>query len=321
MLKLDLDKKQNKFIKNKNTRMFLFFILLSFIFWLLINLSKVYISNADVYVTYYNLPKTKIIKRPPKKHIKFELKAGGFKFLTYQIDNPNIKLNLAHLHHLKKDMYYYLPNKHLRDLQLQFSSDVELLSVDTDTIYIELTSLASKKVKVIPNINIEFKNGYNLAKPIIVKPKSVIIIGPKSILDTIKSIKTIKLDLNNIASNISKKLFLNNYNNRIKTSRTKVNIEIKVAKFTETSISINFKVINVPKGYKINTIPKEIKLKYQVSLSDFNKVSPSMFEVVCDFSKSAKDSLNYLIPEIVSKPDFVNSIQILPNKIEYLLTK
>jgi len=321
MLKLNTDKKQKKIIKNKNIRMFLFFVLLSFVFWLLINLSKVYISNANVFVTYYNLPKSKIMRQEPKKHIKFELKAGGFKFLTYQLDNPTIKFDLSHLHHLKKNLYYYLPNKHLRELQLQFSSDVELLSVATDTIFIELASLATKKVKVIPNLNIEYKKGYNLAEPVIVKPDSVKIVGPKSMLDTIDNVKTLQLNLKGISSNIYKKLLLNNFGNKLKFNKTEVNVNIKVSKFTETSISVNFKVINIPKGYKISTIPKEVSLKYQVSLNNFNKVSASMFEVVCDFSKSIKDSLNFLIPEIVSKPDFVNSVQISPDRIEYLLIK
>ncbi len=321
MLRLNLDKKQKNIIKNKNIRMFLFFVLLSFMFWLLINLSKEYISDANVFVTYYNLPKSKIIKKLPNRHLKFEIKAGGFKFLTYQLDNPKIKFNLAHLQHLKKDLYYYLPNNHLRDLQLQFSSDVELLSVAADTIYIELTSLATKKVKVKPNLNIGFKMGYNLAKPIAVKPDSIDIIGPKFMLDTINNIGTATLNLKGVSNDINRKLTLKNFNNKLKFSKAEVSINIRVAKFTETSIVKPFKVINIPKGYKINTIPKEVTVTYQVSLNNFNKVSANMFEIVCDFSETLKDSLNYLIPEIVTKPDFVSSVRISPDKIEYLLFK
>lgn len=321
MLKLNTDKKQKRIIKNKNIRMFLFFVLLSFIFWLLINLSKVYIRNANVSVTYYNLPKSKIITKAPKKNIKFELKTGGFKFLTYHLDNPNIKFNLSHLHHLKKNLYYYLPNNHLRELQLQFSSDVELLSVATDTIYVELASLATKKVKVIPNLNIEFKIGYNLEAPIIVNPDSVKIVGPKSILDTLNYIKTVPLNLKGVSNNFIEKIQLYNLNNKLNLKQKEVTLNVKVSKFTETSINVQFNVINVPKGYKINTIPKEVSLKYQVSLNNFNKVSKNMFKVVCNFSKTLKDSLNFLVPELVLKPDFVNSVQIIPNKIEYLLLK
>jgi len=321
MLKLNLDKKQNNIIKNKNIRMFLFFVLLSSMFWVLINLSKEYISDANVLVTYYNLPKSKIIKKSPKRNLKFELKAGGFKFLTYQLDNPKIKFNLAHLHHFKKDLYYYLPNNHLRELQLQFSSDIELLSVATDTIYIELTSLATKKVKVKPNLNIEFKVGYNLAKPIVVKPDSIDIIGPKSMLDSIDDISTIALNLKGLSNNIDKKLALNNFNNKLKFNKAEVRVFIEVDKFTETSIVKGFRVINIPKEYKINTIPKEVTVTYQVSLSNFNKVNANMFEIVCNFSETLKDSLNYLIPKIVAKPDFVNAVHISPDKIEYLLFK
>jgi len=320
-LKLNLDKKQSKIVKNKNIRMFLFFVLLSSLFWLLINLSKVYISDANVFISFYNLPKSKIIKQSPKRHLKFELKAGGFKFLTYQLDNPKIKINLDHLHHLKKDLYYYLPNNHLRDLQLQFSSDVELLSIAKDTIYIELTSLATKKVKVKPNLNITFKMGYNFSKGITIKPDSVNIIGSKSILDTINSISTIALNLKEVSNNINRKLLLNDFNKKIKFDKPEVKIYARVDKFTETSVVKSFKVINIPKGYKINTIPKEVTITYQVSLSNFNKVSANMFEIVCNFSETLKDSLNYLIPKIVAKPDFVSAVQLSPNKIEYLLLK
>ena len=322
MLNQILNKKKKSILKNKNIKMFLFFIFLSSLFWLLINLSKEYIGEAKFDVTYHNLSKAKVLQNTPSDQLQIELKTGGFKFLTYQFKRKKIKINLAHLRHLKKDTYFYLPNNHLRDFQIQFSQNVEVMSVVADTLFFKLTTNAIKTVKITPDFNIDFRTGYNLAKPISISADSVVIRGPKSWLDSIDEVKTEHLKLKKLAKNFEKKLSLKiRTNPKLNYSIRAVNVIITVDKFTETVLVTSFKIINLPAFYTITTIPKEVTVKYQVSLTNFNKVKASMFEIQCDFALSSRDSLSYLIPKLVKKPAFVNTVTIIPDRIEYLLKK
>jgi YbbR-like protein len=320
MLQNPLNKKNHSLVRNKNIKMFLFFVFLSFSFWLLINLSKEYISTSKFSVSYYNLSKTKVFQNTPSKSIKLELKTHGFNFLTFQLKQKNIKINLSHLQHFKGNTYILLPNNYLRDFQAQFSQMVEVLSVAADTLFFKLTTNAIKKVKIKPNLKIDFKMGYNYLKPPDISPDSVELQGPKSWLDSINEVITEPLILKNLSENTTQKVAIKKWQN-LNYSVSTVTIAVYVDKFTETSLITQFEVINVPPNYTISTIPKEVQVKYQVSLSNFNRVTPQMFKIVSDYALSSKDSLPYLIPRVVKKPTFVKSVTIIPNRIEYLIKK
>jgi len=322
MLHNPLNKKQFTVLQSKNIKMFLFFIFLSFAFWLLINLSKESINTATFNVSYYNLPKTKVFQNEPQNSLKLEIKTHGFNFLTYQLNPKSIKINLIHLQYFKENTYIYLPNNYLREFQSQLSQNVEVLSVAVDTLFFKLTTNAVKKVKIKPNLKVSFKMGYNYIKPIKIKPDSVEIEGPKAWLDSIDEVATDEIILKDLSKSNTQKIALKkSENSRLKYSISTVILNVYVDKFTETSLVTGFDVINVPPNYTITTIPKEVTIKYQVSLSNFNKVTPSLFKIVCNYAISSKDSLPYLIPQIVDKPSYVKGVVLTPNRIEYLIKK
>jgi len=322
MLHNPLNKKQFTVLQNKNIKMFLFFIFLSFAFWLLINLSKESINNAKFSVSYYNLPKIKVFQNKPQNSLLLEIKTHGFNFLKYQINPKNLKINLAHLQHFKENTYIYLPNNYLREFQSQLSQKVEVLSVGVDTLFFKLTTDAVKKVKIKPNLKVSFKMGYNYIKPIKIEPDSVTIEGPKAWLDSINEVATDEIILKDLSKSNTQKIALKkSENSKLKYNISSVTLNVYVDKFTETSLVTGFDVINVPPTYTITTIPKELTIKYQVSLSNFNKVTPSLFKIVCNYAISSKDSLPYLIPQIVDKPSYVKGVVITPKRIEYLIKK
>jgi hypothetical protein len=100
-----------------------------------------------------------------------------------------------------------------------------------------------------------------------------------------------------------------------------VTVSGKVEKFTERTLEVDVKVNNVPNSYRISTFPSKVKVVFQIGLSDFNKINEKDFEVVCDYRLIESDAIDYLIPKIKSKPNFVGSVKIIPNKIEFLLEK
>jgi hypothetical protein len=108
---------------------------------------------------------------------------------------------------------------------------------------------------------------------------------------------------------------------RVKFSTDKVNIKGDVEKFTEATLTLLVEIQNLPEGYTISLIPEEVEVLFNIGLSDYNKINQNDFKIVCDYSRTAKDGLTYLIPEVSSKPDMVSEIKIVPNQIEFLLKK
>lgn len=314
----------NVSITNKRkAKVFLFTLLLTSILWLLIELSKSYTSSVVFIVEYKNLPEGKLIQSNPISELNVAINTSGFKLLKYKVKKEKVNLSLRNVIKSTSN-YYLLPNQQIAFLNAQLRGGTEVVNVLSDTVFIELGVNKSKKVPIKTSIEINYKLGYNLIKNIKMKPDSVIVTGPEKYIDSIKELITNPLKLNDVYKNIDEELYLQlpSKSTKVIASVNKVNIIGKVDKFTEGSFKIPVTVINEPIGVKINSFPKEIEIVYQVGLSNFNKITTNSILVVFDYNQYKKDTLvKYLTPIIKYKSEFIASVKINPNQIEFLIHK
>ncbi|MCF6296672.1 MAG: hypothetical protein L3J08_01590 [Flavobacteriaceae bacterium] len=306
---------------NRKLRVFLLFLFLSFLFWMLIKLSKEYISDVEFNIVYTDLPKNKLIQNKSDNKIILTVKTIGFKLLKYGFENKELNYSLSDIKRKRGSAYYSITKSKINHLQAQFSAETLLLKVQPDTLYFDLGIEKSKKIKVISNVNLQFKSGYNLIKKYIIEPEYITIAGPTKIIDSITEINSDLLELSKLSSSFNKKVNLMQLNSAVSLSTNQVTIKGEVAKITEGSFSLPFKVINLPKNYIISTFPKEVKVVYQVALKDYNKINKSSFVIHCDYKETRNNNLEYLIPKIIEKPEVLFDVKIVPNKIEFLIKK
>ncbi len=314
--------KKIKANKNRKLQMFLVFLGLSLFFWTLTKLSKEYTHQVVFNTNYTDLTNDKIIQNKPLSEITTVLKTSGFNLLGYNMKTTDLSINLQQLQR-KDEVFYYLTNNHLSDLQSQLSSDQEIVKIHPDTLFFDFGILKSKEVLIKPQLKINYKSGYNLINDIGVSPNKVTISGPDKVVDSIAVIETKLLELNEVTSDFEKdvQLEIPNYLKKVHFSTTKVTLNGKVEKFTQGDVIVNVNIVNVPDSLKLSTFSKKVKLSYKVSLANFGKVQASNFEVICDYSKTQKDSLSYLIPELKNKPNLVSDIVIIPSKLDFLIKR
>jgi len=140
-------------------------------------------------------------------------------------------------------------------------------------------------------------------------------------LDTLTTIKTKPLKINNISNDVKGKV-------KLETSKYKdltfyldeVNYSIRTEKFTEGKVEIPIKLLNVPEGTNVVIFPKDVVIYYQVSLKNFEKIDSSSFLVAVDF-KNAKDSDGFLIAQILEEPKQVNNIRLNEKKIQFVIKR
>ncbi len=311
----------NKRIKaNLKFRMLLIFLSLSVVFWMLINLSKTYTSDVVFNVKYINLPVDKVIQNEPINQINATITSTGFSLLRYKLRKKNILLNISNLAYKKRGEYYYLPNSHLYELKTQLNVETIIDRIDQDTIFVNLGMNITKKIPIELKADIQYKLGYNLVGEFQISPNFITVIGPEAQLDTISTIKTTLLKLLDVSVDINEEIDLTTPNSTsITLSETKVLLTAKIDKFTEGTLTVPFKVLNVPRNYNITTFPSEVKVVYQVGLSNFNKITVENFEISCDFKQSQENDLNYLIPVLEETSSLVTNVRIVPSKIEFLI--
>ncbi len=311
----------NSIKNNKKLRIFLLFLMLSFTFWMLIKLSKNYIADVEFNLTYTDIPQNKLLQNEPNKKIKLTINTIGFKLLGYSLKKRNLKYNLSEIKRKKGSEYYSLTKSNINFLQSQLSAETVVLNIFPDTLIFDFGVKKSKKVKIIPNINLEFKPGYSLIKDYTLQPEYVTISGPTKIVDSINKINTEEMVWQDISESFENKIKLLVPREAITLSTTEILVKGKVEKITQGSFNLPFKVINLPKKYLISTYPKEVKVIYQVALNDYNKISANSFKIQCDYKHTEENNLDYLIPVIVEKPEILFDVKIVPNKIEFLIKK
>ena len=286
-------------------------------------LSKSYVTPVVFNVEYTDLPSSKLVQKKPISELDVAIKAPGFTLIKYKLKRHKILLSLKNISKTK-GIYYLLPNKQISSLNSQFSNGVEIVSILKDTIYIELGTSISKKVPIIPNLEIHYKAGYNMVEKLKISPDSVIVSGSRKYIDSITEMATSQLKLDDVFEDIEVVLTLISpfKPNQIKMSATKVKISGKVDKFTEGNFKIPVTIINVPDGVNVTTFPKEIEVIYQAGLSNFSKIDKNDISVVFDYNQYESDTLiTFLTPIIIQKSDFIYALKINPPQLEFLIQK
>lgn len=312
---------QNTIKNNKKIRIFMVFLLLSLIFWFLIKLSREYYGTIKLSVNYTDIPKNKILQSYDNELIEVKLKTSGFNLFRKRMANENVFISLKNSKYLKGTTHYLLTSALLDRLDEKFSKS-KVVAIIPDTLYVNLSKSISKKLKVVPDLDLQYQTGYNLSGNLQISPNYVTVTGPKSILDSIQVVGTKKLVLTNLNDTINEQIaVLKAKNTTVRYSDETIKINGLIEKFTERSLTSKYSIKNKPKTYVLSAFPKEVKLVFQVGLSDFKKIDTDNFKVVCDYKQSLDNDLNYLIPKVVKKPSFVKDVKIVPQKIEFLLEK
>lgn len=308
---------------NRKIKIFLFFLVLSSLIWMLIELSKTYVTTVVFNVEYTNLPKGKLVQKKPVSALELIIKGQGFTLLKYKAKKHKILLNLNNIFKYKS-VSYLLPNKQITQLNSQFTNGIEVVSVLKDTIFIDLGRAVSKRVPVVPNLDIQYKAGYNLVEDLIISPDTVLITGSKKNIDSISKLETGPLKLDNVYENIEMVLDLKSpfKKNEITMAANQVKISGKVDKFTEGTFKIPATIINVPEGVKVITFPKEIEVIYQAGLSNFSKITKNDVSIVFDYEQYKKDTLiTYFTPIIEKNSEYIYSLKVNPPQLEFLIQK
>lgn len=310
--------------KNKKiSKSFIGFLITAVLIWFLITLSKDYVTVLTFPVKYNKIPQDKILQKKPTKEIDILVKSSGFNIISSRFSNKSIQLNANSLTKKSAYRYYFLTKSQKITIQKQLLSGVELQEIILDTIYLEIGSLISKKVSLIPDLEIYYHVGYDILESVSIEPDSLIISGPEAQINKINNINLELLKLEDVKSDFSEKVSIVIPKNihSLKVSTDFATVTGKVEKFTEGSFKIPFKVTNLPDGIDLTILNKKVEVVFVVGLSNFNKIDKSLFEVVCDYKITKDNNLGYLLPKVTAKSNFIKNFKVVPNKIDFLIQK
>jgi len=321
-----------KFLLKKNIKadrrliVFLFFVVLSTIFWFLNQLEKEYLTEISLPIRYTNFPPDKILVNDLPNYFELRVRAHGYKLLEYKISNKflpfliNVNSLTLRMHSQSSYAKFFSLTRLLnKDIEKQISSELEVVSISPDTLFFEFADKIFKKVPVVSQLNPIPATQYIIRGNIKFEPDSITISGANPIIDTINFVSTKRVDLNNLNADFNDEIDLDKINN-VDYSTDEVDVKINIEKFTEGSQKIKLNIINAPDSLIIRTFPKEVTVTYFVALSDYEKVLPQLFEAVVDYNETTNQDKKLNI-SIINSPEYIQSIRYNPKSVEYIIER
>ncbi|NLI24965.1 MAG: hypothetical protein GX419_09690 [Bacteroidales bacterium] len=300
---------------------FLFFFFLSFLFWLLNALNKEYSVAVKYAVRFAGYPANYVLVSDTPYFVNALIRGRGYDLLWPLYGTSSIlRVNLEGTKVITdgSDIYKFSTNDLKRRIQELAGDAVQISGIWPDTLYLSIAPVIVRKIAVKPAVRATFARQYMLCQPLTCIPDSVTVTGASRMVDTMQCITTRPLTISSLKKSFSEKVQLA-AGTSVKCEPEQVQIAMEVDKFTETSLRVPVKVINLNPPLRMKIFPAEVTLSFRVCLNHYKELSPQSFSVAVDYRERRSDTTTLLPVHILQKPDFTDNILITPSEIEFIL--
>jgi hypothetical protein len=311
------------YLLDQRTITFLISLLIAFGLWLLIKLSGDFHTEHQVKLDVQNFPIDKVLINKPDSVLQIVTNDNGFDVLGRFLfsRNKSLTLNFQKARYLETkngiQSYYILcPSLH-QQIENEFKTAEQILSIQPDSIIFDFEKLSSKKLKIEPLINLSFNPRFKQYKKMKLSPDSLVFFGPASMLSSTTKINTHFFDFQDISATIDTLIPLDLPSKKLISKQADVRFQLTVEEYTEGKVKLPIQLqADAKTQYKI--FPSEVQITYQVALKDYSKIKANAFELVAipDSTESGK-----LLLELSKQPQNVIVSNIQPASAEYIILK
>jgi len=305
---------QNVWLKNPKVK--LFSLLIALFLWFYVVTDNYFTHTIKIPLYLVNKPKGFILTHTVPENVSVEVKGNGKDIIRFIYSKKRILINLkdtqkTKIFNLSVDMIEGVPqNSRVRPVRI----------VSPKNIKIELDKFAAKKVPIKPCISLIPLDGYIQVGDIFLDPDSVVISGPQSQLNKIKSIPTDSVTYKRIIKDFSKEVSLiRPKNNIIRLSCKKIKFKAHFQRIGERIFQhIPIEIVNIPPGVSAMVVPSTLTLKLQAGVGVLSGLDKSMIKAKIDF-RSIKKYSNKKLRAVIELPDNIITYEAKPQFFEIIV--
>lgn len=251
-----------------------------------------------------------------------QVNMNGFLAMRYNISEQNIIKIDINDKVLSKTKNFVLSSDIFQKFSEQLGDGKKLISLSPDTIYFSYVDLQSKRLPIIPNLQLKFASEYMQSGNIILKPDSIWITAEQNVLDSITEIQCIAQKHENLNKPISGALEVDMSKlNNVSVQQQKIQFKVNVERYSEATITVPLQLTNKPDSLDVMTFPRDIEVKYRADIQNFAKIKASDFKLIADFNDFEKSISGNLKVKIETKPKSVLQVDLYPDFVEAIVSK
>jgi len=295
-----------------NWRVVLLSITVATVFWFFNALNKNYSTRLNYPLDFsFQRDSVVVVDRLPDR-VLVDVSGGGWNLMrkTFLLSAGAVLIELDNPTEIK-----FLTRATLLPMITEQLSGLSLDFVVTDTVFINIEPKISKGLMVaVDSLTVPMDEDYRMISPIRIRPDSILVVGPKSMIDTLNPIYLVRFDESDISSDYNEEFDIEFSSNLVRPLPDEVNVRFDVAEFNRSQITVPIESTNFPDDYSISLKDTIVNIYFTVRNKDLNKVNADEFSVTADLTMINKSD-STIPPILIAFPSYVMEIQLEPDTL------
>ncbi len=291
-------------------------LIIAFLLWALIKFSALYQERVVFNVKLKHLPESFILLSNASHKVTCSVKTTGFRILLLKYwESETVEVEFNDLIKINPQEYRFNLEEIKSRNKPNWMKHVSQIQYENSEILFQVEELFEKRLKIVPKIELGFKQGYILEN-IHLNQDSIDVLMPKSLSD-IKEIYTYQKQIGDLSKSEIFELSIDIPKLwKIVNHSTKVECQVVVDQLTQGIVSIPIEKEN---GIDIKYFPSRVEVKYSIPSKQFNAINENDIIVKVESSFVELEQNEALKVNVVSKPSSVEILSISPSEVEFLI--
>ena len=307
---------------SKELLTFLFFVCLSFLFWVLQSMNDESETTYRIPLRYHNVPDDVVFTETPADHITVRLRDKGIVLLDYSFRHQFEPIDIDLGVHFTGDAGSVRVREEYMTaaLKRQLQAGTQLLSLSPDTLSFAYARLGDKWVPVRFDGLALPAAQFHISGDMMFEPDSVQVFATHAVLDTLRYITTRFESLKELTDTVTRSVSLV-VPKGAKVLPKQVLLTVPVEEYTEKHVVLPIHVAGVPDSLQLRLFPSTADVSFFCSVSDFKDISADAFIVEVDYRGVGQQAhrSSRLALELVEMPQNVSNVRIRPDSVGYII--
>ena len=292
----------------------IFITFFSVVLWVFVSFSGDFFTTLKFPVRISGIDENKSLSGQSAQEVEINLKGQGWQLaqLTFGL-SPDFIVNAKNTFGNQT-----ISLKDEIETNSWLSTNLQVLDIEPEKINFNVEIITRKKVKIEPNVDLQFKPDFGLVSDIILSPDSVIITGPESVVSKIEKVLTAKKNFSGTDRNVIESIPLQKID-FVEMSFEQTAIKFNVQKIVDKTFeNVIVEIRGVPSSRQLLLFPVKINVVLRGGINLLGKLSNSDIVAYVYFNQALSDTLGAIEPSI-EIPSFISIIDKKPGKLEYII--
>jgi hypothetical protein len=303
---------------NKQFMIFLFFVVLSTVFWCILTFNESYEKEIKIPVRIVNLPRNVMLTSATVDTVRTTIRDKGWQLLEYMFGDKDRTVKIDFKSYDKSYGKGLVPNSDLkRTIEQSLESSSKVTAVKPEKLEFFYNNGECKRVPVHWNGRVLPEQLYYLSR-VTYSTDTVDVFASREKLDSIRIVYTEPLNYVGFRDTLEVECKLAHAAD-VKVVPERIKVMFHTDVLTEESIDVPIKCINLPAGKMLRTFPAKVKVNFVAGVSQIRDLSPEGFIVIADYleiEQKGGDKCNLYLKEV---PRSISHATLGTKQVDYLI--